>query len=149
MMLNNPYAQYTNNRIATASPGELTLMLYDGAIKFCNIGIIGIEEQNIQKSHDNIMKAEAIVRELRLTLNHKYPVAKDFENVYNYLIRRLHDANMRKDKEILEEVNKHLRSMRDTWKEVMRMCKSGEANDPQAQLRAEKRGESVSGMERG
>ena len=82
------------------------------------------------------MKAEAIVRELRLTLNHKYPVAKDFENVYNYLIRRLHDANMRKDKEILEEVNKHLRSMRDTWKEVMRMCKSGEANDPQAQLRA-------------
>ncbi len=136
MMLNNPYAQYTNNRIATASPGELTLMLYEGAIKFCNIGIIGIEEQNIQKSHDNIMKAEAIVRELRLTLNHKYPVAKDFENVYNYLIRRLHDANMRKDKEILEEVNKHLRSMRDTWKEVMRMCKSGEANDPQAQLRA-------------
>jgi len=135
-MLNNPYAQYTNNRIATASPGELTLMLYEGAIKFCNIGIIGIEEQNIQKSHDNIMKAEAIVRELRLTLNHKYPVAKDFENVYNYLIRRLHDANMRKDKEILEEVNKHLRSMRDTWKEVMRMCKSGEANDPQAQLRA-------------
>ena len=136
MMLNNPYAQYTNNRIATASPGELTLMLYEGAIKFCNIGIIGIEEQNIQKSHDNIMKAEAIVRELRLTLNHKYPVAKDFENVYNYLIRRLHDANMRKDKEILEEVNKHLRSMRDTWKEVMRMCKSGEASDPQAQLRA-------------
>lgn len=136
MMLNNPYAQYTNNRIATASPGELTLMLYEGAIKFCNIAILAIEEQDIQKSHDNIMKAEAIVRELRLTLNHKYPVAKDFENVYNYLIRRLHEANMRKDKEILEEVNKHLRSMRDTWKEVMRMCKSGEANDPQAQLRA-------------
>lgn len=136
MMLNNPYAQYTNNRIATASPGELTLMLYEGAIKFCNIGIIAIEEQNIQKSHDNIMKAEAIVRELRLTLNHKYPVAKDFENVYNYLIRRLHEANISKDKEILEEVNKHLRSMRDTWKEVMRMCKSGEANDAQAQLRA-------------
>lgn len=136
MMLNNPYAQYTNNRIATASPGELTLMLYEGAIKFCNIGIIGIEEQNIQKAHDNIMKAEAIVRELRLTLNHKYPVAKDFENVYNYLIRRLHEANLRKDKEILEEVNKHLRSMRDTWKEVLRMCRSGEANDAQAQQRA-------------
>lgn len=136
MMLNNPYAQYTNNRIATASPGELTLMLYEGAIKFCNIGIVGIEEKNIQKAHDNIMKAEAIVRELRLTLNHKYPVAKDFENVYNYLIRRLHEANIRKDKEVLEEVNKHLRSMRDTWKEVMRMCKSGETDDPQAQLRA-------------
>lgn len=136
MMLNNPYAKYTNNRITTASPGELTLMLYEGAIKFCNIAITGIEEQNIQKTHDNIMKAEAIIRELKITLNHKYPIAQEFEKVYNYLIRRLHEANIRKEKEILEEVNTHVRSMRDTWKEVMRRCKSGEAGNVEAQVRA-------------
>ncbi len=136
MMLNNPYAKYTNNRINTASPGELTLMLYEGAIKFCNIAILGIEEGSIEKAHNNIRKAEAIIRELNITLNHKYPVAKDFERVYNYLIRRLHDANIRKDKAILEEVNTHLRSMRDTWKEVMRRCKSGEAGNVEAQVRA-------------
>ncbi len=136
MMLNNPYAKYTNNRINTASPGELTLMLYEGAIKFCNIAILGIEEGSIEKAHNNIRKAEDIIRELNITLNHKYPVAKDFERVYNYLIRRLHDANIRKDKAILEEVNTHLRSMRDTWKEVMRRCKSGEAGNVEAQVRA-------------
>lgn len=134
-MMNNPYAQYANNRIITASPAELTLMLYEGAIKFCNIAIIGIEEGNIQKAHDNIMKAERIIQELKITLNHKYPVAKDFENIYNYLIRRLHEANMRKDKAILEEINTHLRSVRDTWKEVMRRCRTGEANNEEAKTR--------------
>lgn len=136
MAFNNPYAQYANNRVMTASPAELTLMLYEGAIKFCNIAIMGIEEGSIQKAHDNIMKAERIVQELKITLNHKYPVAQDFENIYNYLIRRLHEANIQKDKEILEEVNEHLRGVRDTWKEVMRLNKTGETNNREAQLRA-------------
>lgn len=134
-MINNPYAKYANNKIVTASPAELTLMLYEGAIKFCNIAILGIEEGSIQKAHDNITKAERIIQELKITLNHKYPVAKDFENIYNYLIRRLHQANMKKDKEILEEVNTHLRSVRDTWKEVMRKCRTGEADNAEARAR--------------
>lgn len=134
-MRQNPFAQYANNKVMMASPAELTLMLYEGAIKFCNIAIIGIEDGSIQKAHDNIVKAERIVQELKITLNHKYPVAKDFENIYNYLIRRLHEANMRKDKAILEEVNTHLRSVRDTWKEVMRKCRTGEAGDEEARAR--------------
>lgn len=135
-MLNNPYAQYTNNKINTASPAELTLMLYDGAIKFCNIAIMGIEEGNIQKAHDNILKTEKIISELKITLNHKYPIAEDFENIYTYLIRRLHMANIQKSKEILEEVNTHLRSVRDTWKEVMRKCKTGEVDSAEARAKA-------------
>ena len=59
------------------------------------------------------------------TLNHKYETAKDFEEVYVYLERRLKEANLKKDAEILEEVLKHLRTMRDTWKEVMRLSKMG------------------------
>lgn len=121
MAVNNPYAAYQNSKIMTASPAELTLMLYDGAIKFCNIAIMGIEEKDIEKSHNNIIKVERIVREFLNTLDHRYPVAKDFENVYNYLIQRLHEANIKKDAEILQEVLKHLRTMRDTWKEVMRL----------------------------
>ena len=117
----NPYAAYANSKVMTASPAELTLMLYDGAIKFCNIAIIGIQEKNIEKANNNIIKTERILREFLDTLDHKYPVAKDFENVYNYLIRRLHQANIHKDEEILQEVLKHLRTMRDTWKEVMRL----------------------------
>lgn len=123
MAINNPYAQYAQNRILTASPAELTLMLYEGAIKFCNIAIMGVEQKNIQKAHDNIMKTERIIQEFQITLNHDYPVAADFDAVYTYLIRRLHEANIKKDAAILEEVLGHLRTMRDTWKEVMNLSK--------------------------
>lgn len=127
MAMNNAYAQYNTNKILTASPAELTLMLYEGAIKFCNIAILGVEQGNIEKAHINIIKTERIVKEFQITLNHSYPVAEDFDKVYTYLIRRLHEANMAKDKDILEEVLKHLRTMRDTWKEVMRLSRQSEA----------------------
>lgn len=120
MLTNQGYAAYANNKIMTASPAELTLMLYEGAIKFCNIAIVAVEENDVQKAHNNIMKVERIIEEFQATLNHKYPVAKDFDEVYTYLMMRLKEANMKKDKEILGEVLKHLRTMRDTWKEVMR-----------------------------
>lgn len=103
----------------TASPAELTLMLYEGAIKFCNIAIAAIEKRDIEKAHNNIVKVENIITEFQSTLDHKYPVAKDFDNVYSYLQERLLEANLKKDKEVLEEILGHLRTMRDTWKEIM------------------------------
>lgn len=124
MALPNGYTQYNNSKILTASPAELTLMLYEGAIKFCNMAVMGIEQGDMMKAHTNIMKTENIIREFQATLNHKYPVAKDFDNVYNYIYDRLVEANMKKDKEILEEVLEHLRGMRDTWKEVMRLTRN-------------------------
>ena len=63
MALPNAYAQYNNSKILTASPAELTLMLYDGAIKFCNIAIMGIEQNDIEKAHNNIVKVERIINE--------------------------------------------------------------------------------------
>lgn len=123
MALPNAYAKYNNSKVLTASPAELTLMLYDGAIKFCNIAIMGIEQNDIEKAHTNIRKVERIIDEFRSTLDRKYAVAEDFDRVYVYLLQRLLEANIKKDKAILEEVNMHLRSMRDNWKEVMRVNK--------------------------
>ena len=123
MALPGAYSQYNNSKILTASPAELTLMLYDGAIKFCNIAIVAVEQKDIEKAHVNITKTERIVDYFRQTLDMSYPVAEDFERVYSYLSRRLVEANIKKDKEILEEVNTHLRSMRDNWKEVMKKSK--------------------------
>ncbi len=128
MALPGAYTQYNNSKILTASPAELTLMLYEGAIKFCNVAIGAIEHQDIQKAHNNIVKTEKIIDYLRQTLDMKYPVAQDFENIYVYLSQRLVEANMKKDKDILEEVNGHLRSVRDTWKEVMRVNQVKGAN---------------------
>lgn len=128
MAVNNPYAAYQNSKIMTASPAELTLMLYDGAIKFTNIAIAAIEKNDIEKAHNNIIKTERIINEFRASLDSKYPVSKDFDVVYVYLIRRLHEANIKKDAEILEEVLKHLRTMRDTWKEVMKLNATGQTH---------------------
>ena len=119
MAVNNAYAQYNNNKVLTASPAELTLLLYEGAIKFCNIAMMGLEENNIQKTHDNIKKAQAIIEELQSTL-----VAEDFDNVYHYIYSLLTDANIHKDKETLERALNEIRGMRDTWKEVMKKAKS-------------------------
>lgn len=124
MALPNAYSQYSNSKVLTASPAELTLMLYDGAIKFCNIAIMGIEQGDIMKAHNNIVKVENIIMEFQATLNHKYPVAEEFDKVYNYLYGRLVEANIKKDKKILEEVLVHLRGMRDTWKEVMKLTRN-------------------------
>lgn len=124
MLANQGYAAYANNKVMTASPAELTLMLYDGAIKFANLAIAGIEENDIMKAHQNIIKVENIIHEFQSSLDHKYPVAEEFDAVYYYLLRRLREANVKKDKEIMEEVLKHLRTMRDTWKEVMRLSKA-------------------------
>lgn len=121
MALPNAYAQYGNSRILTASPAELTLMLYEGAIKFCNIAETAIEQNDVQKAHTNILKVQHIVDYLRQTLDMKYPVAQDFERIYVYLSQRLVEANIKKDKDILQEVNMHLHSVRDNWKEVMRL----------------------------
>ncbi|MEZ3506483.1 MAG: flagellar export chaperone FliS [Lachnospiraceae bacterium] len=122
MPMQNPYEQYQRNKILTATPAEVTLMLYEGAIKFCNIAIMAIESNDMEKAHVNIMKTQRIIEEFRNTLDRKYEVAEEFDRIYVYVLRRLFDANIKKDKEILEEVNGHLRSLRDTWKEVMKKC---------------------------
>lgn len=114
-------AAYQNNSIQTASPADLTLMLYEGAIKFCNMALDGLQNGDKEKANNNIIKAEKIIVEFRATLDFKYPVAKDFDVVYDYIYRRLIEANIKKDADILKEALKYIREMRDTWKEVMQM----------------------------
>lgn len=125
MLKSEGYKTYQNSKVMTASPAELTLMLYDGAIKFANIALSAIENNDIEKAHNNIRKADAIIEELQCTLNHKYPVADDFDKVYSYLRDRLMWANIKKDKDILNECLEHLHTMRDTWVQVMKNNKAG------------------------
>ena len=114
---------YRQNAIKTASPAKLTLMLYDAAVRFCDTAIDTMENdpKNIQKINDNMKKAEDAIVELRMGLDMNVPVAKDFDNVYDYIYRRLVEGNMQKDSEIVKEALKHIKKMRETWKEVMRL----------------------------
>lgn len=117
----NVTAAYKNTTIQTASKADLTLMLYEGAIKFCNIGLLAIEKQDIQKAHENIIKAQKIIIELRSTLDMKYPVAKEFDQVYDIIYNELVEANIKKEPEHLEIGLQFIREMRDTWKQVMEL----------------------------
>jgi len=125
---NKAYAAYASNKILTASPAELTLMLYEGAIKFSNIALAAMENDDVEKAHNNVIKVRNIILEFQSTLNYDYPVAKDFNNVYEYLKFRLTEANLHKEPAIMEEILGHLRTMRDTWKEVMELSKIAKAN---------------------
>ncbi|MDF2541060.1 MAG: hypothetical protein K0S47_778 [Herbinix sp.] len=122
-MNNYAASAYKDNRVLTASPAELTLMLYEGAIKFCNIALLALEKNDKPKVNFNIIKAEKIIVELRSTLDFKYDVAKEFDKVYEMIYYTLIDANIRKDKILLENALGYIREMRDTWKEVMRLSK--------------------------
>ncbi len=124
-MIGNPYAKYQDSKILTASPAELTLMLYEGIIKFTNIGITAIESREFQKANTNIIKAERIVDHLSATLNDKYPVANDFRNVYNCIMQALIQGNMKKDVAELERALEYSRMIRDTWKDVMKTVEKG------------------------
>ena len=122
-MNNNAALAYKNNAINTASPGDLTLLLYEGAIKFCNIAIMAIEKKDFDKAHTNIIKAQNIIIEFRSTLNFDYPIAKDFDVAYDCIYERLLMANIKKDVVLLEEALGFIRDMRDTWKEVIKRTK--------------------------
>lgn len=122
-MAYNPMAAYGTNRVTTATPAELTLMLYEGAIKFCNIAKMAMEKNDIEKANLNIQKARNIIVELQSTLNFDYPVAKDFDIIYSFIFDRMTAANVSKNPADVEEVLVQLRELRDIWKQVMRVAK--------------------------
>lgn len=120
MAINSAATLYQGTKVNTASPAELTLMLYEGAIKFCNIGILGYETKDYEKVSNNIIKVQNIITELRATLDFKYPPAKDFDVVYEYINNLLVQSNVKKDPEMLSQALDQIREMRDLWKEVMK-----------------------------
>ncbi|RSK28608.1 flagella export chaperone FliS [Bacillus sp. HMF5848] len=118
-MINNPYQSYQQNSVTTASPGELTLMLYNGCLKFINLAKHAIEKRNIEDKNINLIKAQNIINELMVTLNTDYEVSKNMMAMYDYMNRRLIEANIKNNVEILGEVEDYLIDFRDTWKQVI------------------------------
>ena len=123
MAVYNAASLYKGTKVNTASPAELTLMLYEGAIKFCNIADLGFEQKDYEKVSNNIIKVQNIITELRSTLDFKYSTAKDFDVIYEYIVSLLVQANIKKDQEQLGLALEQIRGMRDLWKEVMKQNK--------------------------
>lgn len=120
---NNPYAAYDENKIMTASSEDLTLMLYDGGVKFCNQAMIAVEKNDIMTANLKIQKIQDVVRELQITLNRDHPQADDIYNLYDYMYFRLIEANISKDLEILKEVTEMMKEFRELWKESVKIAR--------------------------
>lgn len=123
-MTNNPYAKIKQNSIMTASPQELTLMLYDGAIKFGNQAIVAIENKDMDNAHQYNIRVQDIIFELQATLDFKYEVAENLNLMYDYIVRKLVEANISKETEPLTEAVDFIRELRNTWKEAIQLAKS-------------------------
>jgi flagellar protein FliS len=119
----NAYNQYKENSIQTSSPEELTLMLYNGLVKFIMRGIDSIDKKNMQEAHNNIIRAQDIITEFMYTLDMRYELSASLNSIYDYMLRRLIEANLAKDKSILEEVLGFAKILRDTWEQAMKISK--------------------------
>jgi len=120
---NAAYNAYQQNSVTTASPGELTLMLYNGALKFLNKASQAIVDKNISDKNINLQKAQAIINELNVTLNMDYPISKQLYALYDYMNRRLIEANIKNDIAIVEEIIGLTTEFRDTWKQVIQITR--------------------------
>ncbi|MBF8151993.1 flagellar export chaperone FliS [Exiguobacterium sp. TBG-PICH-001] len=119
----NPYATYQTNSVTTALPQDLTLMLYEGLIKFSMLGKRAIEQGLIEQKNTNIQKAQAIISELQLTLNQSIALSKDLNSLYDYMRTRLIDANVKNDLVAIDEVIGFAEEFRETWKEAMKLAR--------------------------
>lgn len=119
-MLQSPYQAYQQNSVQTATPGQLIIMLYDGAVRFTKAGIEGIQRRQYAVANTNLKKAQSIIHELVAALNPDIPISKDLGRIYEYMLHCLIQANVKKDAALAQEVLQHLQELREAWKQAMK-----------------------------
>lgn len=127
---------YRNQQILTASPAELTLMLYNGAIKFTSEAIKYMQAKDYENANINCVKAQNIISEFRVTLKMEYDFSKEWMMVYNYIYTRLVDGNMKSDVAQLEEAKSLITEYRDMWREIMKIDRESKAPETAGEMHA-------------
>ncbi|WP_368503285.1 flagellar export chaperone FliS [Alkalihalophilus sp. As8PL] len=118
-MATHMQSAYKQNAMKTTSPGELTLMLYNGCLKFIKFTRAAMEENNLEKRNLNSTKAQNIIRELMVTLKTDNEVGQNMMRMYDFILNRLVEANVKNDAKALTEAEELVVEFRDTWKEVI------------------------------
>ncbi|MGZ4107493.1 MAG: flagellar export chaperone FliS [Tumebacillaceae bacterium] len=125
-MINNPYQQYSNTQAMTATPGELTLMLYNGAIRFMKQAITNMEEKKIAETHNYLLRTQDIYSELLSGLDMKNEISHQLAPLYDFMKRQLIDANFKKDVQMVREVLELTEGLRDTWAQAIKLARGGQ-----------------------
>ena len=123
MMSSKAHETYQRNQVQTASPGELTLMLYNGLIKFIKQAKSALENQQIEQTNSYILRAQDIITEFMVSLNMDIEISKELLPLYDYMKQGLVEANLRKDVNKLAEIEAMAVELRDTWIQVIKLTK--------------------------
>lgn len=117
------YAAYKTTSIQTATKEQLLIMLYDGLIRFIHSSKSAIAARDIAQAHTNLIKSQEIVGELKNTLDMKYEISHALSALYDYFMRKLVDANVRKSQEPLDEILPRIAELRDAWEQAAKLVR--------------------------
>ena len=120
MLRNQSYQAYQNNAVTTASGAQLTLMLYNGCVKFIQQGMKAMKDKQFEVKNKAIQRAQDIIQELMLTLDQEIEISKQIMPLYEYIHYQLQQGNMKNDMASLEEALELVMEFRDTWKDAMK-----------------------------
>lgn len=120
MQQRNAQNVYKQNQILNASPKKLVVLLYDGCIKNMKLAELSITEKKLEQAHAALIKSQDIIAELASTLNKEQggQVAQDLNDIYEYLMRNLIEANRTKDISIIQKNREMMEELRDAWAEI-------------------------------
>ena len=122
-MVNSAAEAYKKQQILTATPEALTLMLYNGCLKFIKEGSDALAEKNYEAANISLQKAQNIISEFRVTLNMDYEISHQLMPLYNYAYDRLVEGNMKSDPAIIQEATDIMTELRDAWAQAMKTAR--------------------------
>ncbi|MDO7788358.1 flagellar export chaperone FliS [Desulforamulus aquiferis] len=126
-MSKHPYESYQQNSVLSAGPEELVNLLYNRLLKDLKLAIYAIERKDTQNTHNSLIHAQDILVHLMSTLNTELDVGKSLLLMYDYMNRRLKEANIEKNTEIIQEVIGYVEEIKDAWGKASRAVKTGES----------------------
>lgn len=124
MSLKNPYQAYQKQAVTTSKPEELTLMLYQGMVKFIRLAKVSLQNKNLEEAHKYILRAQDIISELMVSLKKEFSISESLLSLYDYMKYRLIEANLSKKVDILEEVEGYAVELSETWSTAMKINKT-------------------------
>lgn len=132
-MVNNAAEAYKRQQIMTATPEALTLMLYNGCLKFMDEGMKALEAKQYEQANTSLIKAESIISEFRVTLNMDYEISHQLMPLYNYTYDRLVEGNLKSDISIIQQGYDIIKELRDAWMQAMKKARVEQGTSVNAQ----------------
>lgn len=123
-MRKNPYESYKQQSVMTMTPGEMLLMLYDEILKELNASQIALKSKNYTEANRALQKVQKILNHLKSTLDYKYDVSKNLSLLYDFFIRRVIHANIKKDISAVDEIIPLIADLRNTYAQADKLSRT-------------------------